>query len=190
MVRMVMVWMIVWIIVAKTPMIRVVAHIPIPVVPRVVGVSPHSVVEWRAIYSPSIYPWRRVDTKGNIRSTPRTKHRGHILRLYPDLISRHHNIVKCRVVCRSIAHRLACSEVVVARRQAICWRVEAIETARVCTLVVISHNRGVVLACSCVVVRLGKASLPHSLARLSLSLLRLGTCCKLLGNPYAVVGYI
>jgi hypothetical protein len=43
-------------IVAITPMRRVVTHIPVPVVPRVVRIAPHSVVEWRRVYTPAIYP--------------------------------------------------------------------------------------------------------------------------------------
>ena len=178
--RVVMMMVVVWIvatIVAITPVIRVVAHIPVPVVPRVVRVSPHSVVEWRGIETPTIYPWRRVDTKGYIRSAPSTKHRGYILRLHPYLISRHHNVIEGRIVCRSVAHSIACSKVIIACWQTICWRVKAIETTRVGTLVVISYDRGVVLTRSSIVLCLGKARFPHSFARLGLSLLRLSTCC-------------
>ena len=143
-----MMWMIVavivWIIaciIAIAPVIRVVAHIPIPVVPRVVRIAPHSAVVWRRVTTPAIYPRRRVDTKGHIRSTPSTKHRCHILRLHPYLISREHNVVEGWIVCRGITHSLACSKAVVARWQTICWRVKAIETARIGTLVVVSHDR-------------------------------------------------
>ena len=175
MVRITIVWMVVaWIvtwIVARivAPMVWVVAHIPVPVVPRVVRIAPHCIVEWRGVETPTKCPWRCVDAEGNICSSPRAKHRGHILRLYPHLISRHHDVVVCRVVCRSIAHSITRSQSVVARWQTICRRVKAIETACIGTLIVICKDSIVVLARSCIILRLSTACLPHSLACLSLS---------------------
>jgi hypothetical protein len=72
---------------------RIVAHIPVPIIPRVVGITPHRVVEWIHTIAPAIVPWRSIDAKGYICSTPRAEHRGDVLRLHPYLITRHHNVV-------------------------------------------------------------------------------------------------
>jgi hypothetical protein len=43
-------------IVAIAPVIRVVVHIPIPIIPRIVRITPHCVVTWGIVTTPTINP--------------------------------------------------------------------------------------------------------------------------------------
>ena len=106
MVVVMMVMVVMRIISTPVPIIieRIVAHIPVPIIPRVVRITPHRVVEWIHTVAPAIVPWRSVDAKGYICSTPRAEHRGDILRLHPHLVSRYHDIVVCRIVSRHIVY--------------------------------------------------------------------------------------
>lgn len=62
------VWMVMWIvvviierIVVATPVpvviVGVITHCPVPIVPRIVWVAPHRVVEWVYTIAPAIVPW-------------------------------------------------------------------------------------------------------------------------------------
>jgi hypothetical protein len=93
---------------------------------------------------PAIVPWRRVEAKAYVSSSPRAKHRGDILRLHPHLVARYHDVVEGRVVGRSIVHRAVAHKIVVARWQTIGWRVEAIESTSIGTLIAVGHNRLIV----------------------------------------------
>jgi hypothetical protein len=118
----------------------VIAHVPVPVVPRVARISPPRVVEWVYRITPAIVPGRGVDAKGDVSGAPRTKHRGYIAWLHPHLVTRHHNIVVGRIVCRGVHHSATCEQVVVARREVVCCRLEAVETTCIGALIVVSHN--------------------------------------------------
>lgn len=86
---------------------RVVAHRPVPVVPRVVRIAPPRVVERIYAVAPTEGPRRRINAERYVGSTPRAKHRGNVLRLYPYLIARYHHIVERGVVRRGVEHRAA-----------------------------------------------------------------------------------
>ena len=132
-----------WIVVAPPiPVVVewIIAHRPVPIVPRVAWISPHRVVERIYMVAPAIVPWRGVDTEGDIRCTPRAKHRGNVLRLNPHLIARHHDVVVRWIVCCNIVYRAAVEHVVVARWHIVGGRLEAIQATCVGTLVVIRHN--------------------------------------------------
>ena len=167
-------WVVAWVsrivwVVAISP-IGIIAYIPVPVVPRVARITIPRVVEWVYVDAPAVVPRRRVDAERYVRCTPRAKHRGNILWLYPHLIARYHNVVEGRVVGCSVAHSVACRVVVVTRWHLVGWRVEAVETASVGTLVTIGHYRrvGVVVCClRSVGLRLCHTSIPHSLTSLS-----------------------
>ena len=148
---------------------------------------------------PAIVPWRRVESEAYVRCTPRAKHRGDILRLNPHLIARHHDIVKCWVIGRSIVHRAIAQEVVVARGQTICWRVKAVESTCIGTLVAVGNNRliGRLIVKRCIVLCLGTlclcsslTSLPLRLTGLCLSTLRLGLRLDAVCHLDTIVGAI
>lgn len=145
---------------------------------------------------PAIVPWRRVESEAYVRCAPRAKHRGDILRLYPHLISRHHNVVVCGVESRNVVYRAAANQVVVARGHLVCRRLEAIETACIGALVVVCHDvcvrwfvvyRSIVLSLGSSGICLRGTCLPLCLAHLSLETLSLGLGLELRCNLCTVV---
>ena len=200
----VMVMVVIWVVVTIPPPIvvvvpRVVAHCPVPIVPRVARVAPPRVVEGVYAVVPAIGPGRGVDTEGDVCCTPRAEHRRYVLGLHPHLVTRYHDVVVCRVVGCGVGECRACSHVVVARRHTIGWRLKAIQTARIGTIVVVSNNvrvvglgiqRGIVLGLGALGLSLSLTSLPLCATCLCLGTLSLCLGTKSLGDLNAIVGVV
>ena len=115
-----------------------VTDVPVPVPPRVVGISPPRVVP-RIVGAPAEVP-RRVESCRSVRGAPRAEHRGYVLGLHPHFVTRDHDVVECRVVCRGEGVCAAVTQVVIARGHAVRERGEAAQTARIGALVGVGHE--------------------------------------------------
>lgn len=181
-VMMVVVAMVVMIVVAA-----VVVRIPtiaVWCVPIAVWTIP--IVVWR---HPAIIPIVRRDNG----CTPRAKHRGYILRLYPHHITRDHHIVECRVVGRSIEECIGVTQCVVGRWHTIGRRREAIQATSIGALVAVCQHSivgievGTALGNSDIL--LCRLSLDACKVRLVLSLLSLVLSLRQLRLRLLTLGY-
>ena len=119
----VIVVIVIWISTSPTPIVWVV-----PTIIPAISVRSVPIVEWIV---PAIIPTIRRQCY----CAPRAEHRGYILWLDPHHIARNHNVVECRVVCRSIEECIRISQRVVRRRHTVGWRREGVQTTSVCALV-------------------------------------------------------
>ena len=127
-----------------------VAYIPVPVHPRIAGIAIPRVVPGVVTVppSPAVVPGR-VEHCRSIGCAPGAEHRCYVAWLNPHLVARHHNIVEGGVVGSDIGVRAPVTQVEVTRRHSVRCRLEAQQTTRIGTLVVIGNKtlvcRGVVV---------------------------------------------
>lgn len=160
-----------------------------PTIPRITRIiSPPSGIE-RIV--PTIIP----TIHRHYGSSPTAKHRSHIFRLNPNLITRHHNIIECRIIRRGVEICIRISQVIVARRHTICWRLKSIKTTCVCTLIIIGKHAREIICCSSalrkhrlIILRLCRSGLCLCEFRLPECLTSLGSCLRSLGLSLLTLG--
>ena len=186
-VRMVVMVVMVIIWISPTPIVRIT---PIPTPSIAIRIVP--IIE-RIV--PAVIPAIRRYHGG----TPRTEHRGYILRLDPHHIARNDNIIEGRIVSRSVEKCIGIAQRIVRRGHTIGWRRESIQAASICALVAICQHRvvdidvilghGISLLCR-LGLYLGQLRLILSLLSLVLSLRKLRLCLLTLGNSNLVVNRV